>query len=220
MNDSNPYHDRSTNPGTQEGHDTTDRLLAVGRRLFAQGGFKGTSIRALTADAGANLGAVTYHFESKEAFYQAVLDQVMGPLRERVGALAESDMPAPDRLEIFVRGMFQHLRENPDLPRFFVQEIVIGDDPSPQLLRTVKTVVGTLATVFRQGQEEGTVIPGDPVLMALTLLSQPIYLTLMPRFLAREDLKDAGLPRPEGSAEEHVLGVLHRAFLAPEEGIE
>ena len=58
---------------------------------------------------------------------------------------------------------------------------------------------------------------GDPVLMALTLLSQPIYLSLMPRFLAREDLRDAELPQPRSPAEEHVLGVLRRAFFVPEE---
>jgi AcrR family transcriptional regulator len=200
--------------------DTTDRLLAAGRRLFATGGFDGTSIRALTSEAGANLGSVTYHFETKEAFYEAVLDQVMGPLRKRIGVLAESPLSAPEKLEMFVRGMFQHLRENPDLPRFFVQEIVLGENPSPQLLRTVRTVVGTLATVFRQGQEEGSIVQGDPVLMALTLLSQPIYLTLMPRFLTREDLKDAELPQPGGGAEDHVLRGLYRAFLVPEEGNE
>ena len=63
-------------------------------------------------------------------------------------------------------------------------------------------------------------MPGDPVLMALTLLSQPIYLSLMPRFLTREDLKDADLPQPQSSAEDHVLAALRRAFVVPEEETE
>lgn len=197
--------------------ETTERLLAAGRQLFARGGFEGTSVRALTTEAGANLGAITYHFETKEGLYQAVLERVLGPVRERLTMLAEIPQPAPKRLELFVEGMFQHLRENPDLPRFFVQEIVLGDNPSPQILKTVRTVVGTLAQIVREGQEEGTVVNGDPVLMALSLLSQPIYLSLMPSFLMRDNLRTADLPQPGGPAEEHVLAALRKVFLAPEE---
>lgn len=197
--------------------DTTDRLLAAGRRLFARGGFDGTSVRALTTEADANLGAVTYHFETKEGLYQAVLERVLEPVRDRLTMLAGTPQPAPKRLELFVKGMFQHLRENPDLPRFFVQEIVLGDEPSPQTLETVRTVVGTLARIVGEGQEEGTVVDGDPVLMALSLLSQPIYLSLMPSFLTRDDLRGADLPQPGGPAEDHVLAALRRVFLAPEE---
>jgi AcrR family transcriptional regulator len=197
--------------------ETTERLLAAGRRLFARGGFEGTSVRALTAEADANLGAITYHFETKEGLYHAVLERVLGPVRERLTMLAEIPQPAPKRLELFVEGMFQHLRDNPDLPRFFVQEIVIGDNPSPQILETVRTVVGSLARIVREGQEEGTIVSGDPVLMALSLLSQPIYLSLMPRFLTRDDLRGAELPQPGGPAEGHVLAALRRVFLVSEE---
>jgi AcrR family transcriptional regulator len=200
-----------------ESSDTTERLLDAGRRLFAAGGFEGTSVRSLTAEAGANLGAVTYHFESKEALYHAVLEKVMEPLRQRIRLLAESPLSAPDRLELFVQMMFKHLRENGDLPRFFLQETVLGENPSPEILETVKTVVGTLSGIFREGQEKGTIVEGDPVLMALTVLSQPIYLSLMPRFLARQDLRGKGLPQPEGPAQEHVLAALRRAFVVPQE---
>jgi len=196
--------------------DTAERLLAAGRHLFAQSGFDGTSVRSLTAEAGANLGAVTYHFETKEAFYQAVLEKVLCPVRDRIGMLAQAPFSAPERLELFVRGMFQHLRENSDLPRFMVQEIVLGENPSPQILKTVRTVVGTLSQIMKDGQEEGTIVPGDPVLMALTLLSQPIYLSLMPAFLKREDLRAAELPLPQDSAELHALGFLQRAFFVSE----
>jgi AcrR family transcriptional regulator len=197
--------------------ETAHRLLLAGRRLFAQQGFEGTSVRALTREADANLGAVTYHFETKEELYRAVLDMVLAPVRGRLELLGGLPLPAPERLELFVRGMFQHLRENRDIPRFFVQEIVLGDDPSPPILNTVRTVVGTLAKILKEGQEEGSVVPGDPVLMALTFLSQPIYLSLMPAFLERENQRGSELPQPDHSAEEHAVAFLRRAFAVPEE---
>jgi AcrR family transcriptional regulator len=207
--------------GFEAGHaDTAERLLAAGRRMFATGGFEGTSVRALTSEAEANLGAITYHFESKEGLYHAVLGRVFGPVREGVKKLAEAPVPAPTRLELFVRAMFQHQKDQIDLPRFMAREIVLGENPSPPVLEMVRTVVGALARVMEDGQEEGSVVPGDPVLMALTLLSQPIYLSLMPRFLKREDLRDAELPQPWESAEDHVIAFLRRAFFVSQEESE
>jgi AcrR family transcriptional regulator len=200
--------------------ETAERLLEAGRRLFARGGFEGTSVRALTREAGANLGAVTYHFETKEALYHEVLARVFGPVRDGVEALAQLPLPAPARLELFVRAMFQHLREGDDLPRFMVQEVVLGEVPSREILETVRKVVTALSRIMKEGQEEGTIIAGDPVLLALTLLSQPIYLSLMPRFLMRGDLRAAGLPQPESSPEGHVLGLLRRGFFVPQEETE
>jgi len=212
-----PGFSRSRSQAAANPQDTALRLLEVGRKLFSRSGFEGTSVRALTREAEANLGAVTYHFETKEALYQAVLERVLSPVRTRLERLGDLPLSAPERLELFVRGMFQHLSENMDLPRFMVQEIVLGEDPSPPILNTVQTVVGTLARIMEDGQREGTIAPGDPVLMALTLLSQPIYLSLMPAFLKRETLRGAELPMPANSAEDHAVAFLRRAFFVSEE---
>jgi len=204
----------------RDGADTAERLIEAGRRLFAQAGFDGTSVRALTQAAGANLGAITYHFGTKENLYQATLARVFGPLREGMRELLEAPLTAPARLEIFIRAMFRTQRNHRDLPRFMAQEIVLGDRPSPEILDTVGTIVGGLARIIEDGQEEGTMVAGDPVLMALTVLSQPIYLSLMPRFLKRDDLRSAELPGPQGSAEEHVLAFIRRGFVVSQEESE
>lgn len=196
---------------------TRERLLGAGRRLFAVRGFRGTSIRALTAEAGANLGAVTYHFESKEGLYRAVLEECMGPMKLRLDALSKLPVPAMARVELFVRGMFQHLLENPDMPRFMVQELVVGERPAREVLDTMRSVVGTLASLLEEGQADGSIVPGDPVLQALTILSQPIYLSVIPAVLKREDLRSAGLPVPRRSAENHAVALLRRALALREE---
>ena len=46
--------------------DTRRDLLLAAERLFAQQGFQGASLRAITQEAGANLASVNYHFGSKE----------------------------------------------------------------------------------------------------------------------------------------------------------
>lgn len=69
-------------------HATKVAIMNAAERLFAAHGFKATSLRAITAAARANLGAVNYHFASKNALIVAVLGRRMRPLNaERLALL-------------------------------------------------------------------------------------------------------------------------------------
>lgn len=62
---------------------TSERLLEAAEDLIATRGLEAVSVRAVNAAAGANVAAVHYHFGSKEALVDAVLDRRMGELTER-----------------------------------------------------------------------------------------------------------------------------------------
>ncbi len=63
---------------------TKERILDAAELLFAEQGFAGTSLRAITTAAGANLAAVNYHFGSKESLIDAVFSRRIEPInRER-----------------------------------------------------------------------------------------------------------------------------------------
>ena len=62
---------------------TKDRILDAAERLFAEKGFAQTSLRDITAEAGVNLAAVNYHFQSKNHLIAAVFDRRIGPLNEQ-----------------------------------------------------------------------------------------------------------------------------------------
>lgn len=81
---------------TQKGRQsaaTRSQLVAVGRRLFAERGFAGTSTEEIVAAAGVTRGALYYHFASKEALFRAVVAEVEEGIHARVTAvaMAESD---------------------------------------------------------------------------------------------------------------------------------
>src|SRR5260370_14585910 len=65
------------------GSTTKDRILDAAERLFAIQGFEATSLRAITTDAGVNLAAVNYHFQSKDALLRAVIARRIGPVNLR-----------------------------------------------------------------------------------------------------------------------------------------
>jgi AcrR family transcriptional regulator len=73
-------------------HETRTRILDAAEELFMQHGFEATSMRQLTAKAGANLAAVNYHFGSKDALIEAVF-------RRRLDAMNAQRIAELDRLE-------------------------------------------------------------------------------------------------------------------------
>ena len=78
--------------------DTKERILDAAEQLFAELGFSGTSLRAVTSSAGVNLAAVNYHFGSKEALLHAVLARRLGPVNEeRLKWLERLETEAGDR---------------------------------------------------------------------------------------------------------------------------
>jgi len=56
--------------------DTKARVIAAATHLFATKGIEAVAVRELTTIAGVNLAAVNYHFGSKNALCEAVLDSV------------------------------------------------------------------------------------------------------------------------------------------------
>ncbi|MEU1953807.1 TetR/AcrR family transcriptional regulator [Nocardia rhamnosiphila] len=60
--------------------DTRTQILDAAERIFAERGFHGTSIRAITDLAGANLAAVGYHFGSKAELLAQVVRRVIEPI--------------------------------------------------------------------------------------------------------------------------------------------
>jgi len=62
---------------------TKQRLLDAAVRLFAERGFQGASVRAVTEAAGASVSAANYHFGSKEEMLRAAIVSRATPLNER-----------------------------------------------------------------------------------------------------------------------------------------
>lgn len=89
--------------------------MDAAERLFATHGFEATSLRVITGEAGVNLGAVNYHFATKDDLIVAVLMRRMGPINEKRLALlggfetAAGNKPAP--VEQILEAMFRPVLE-------------------------------------------------------------------------------------------------------------
>lgn len=66
--------DRKTR--AEAAQETTDRLITVAHRAFAEKGFAEVSLDALAAEAGVTRGALHHHFTNKAGLFEAVLRRI------------------------------------------------------------------------------------------------------------------------------------------------
>ena len=79
-------------------NDTKERILAAALEMFSKNGYAGTNIRELSASLGLVKSGVYKHYESKEAIWNALLDEMIAYYGEHFGS-AEHLPPVPDSLE-------------------------------------------------------------------------------------------------------------------------
>ena len=131
--------------------DTRTQILDAAEHLFAERGYRGTSIRAITDRAGANLAAVGYHFGSKAQLLTAVIRRVVEPIIAAQGAgldrlLAQNpDPPVAELVAAFAGPLFD--------------QIPADDEGGARTSRLIVTIFGDPAEEMRNwtGPAEDTV---------------------------------------------------------------
>jgi AcrR family transcriptional regulator len=196
---------------------TKDAILDAATQLFAAQGFDGASIRMITAAAGTNLGAITYHFGTKDALFEAVIARSVEPLVKRIGVLAgRSDAPLA-RLEEATRTLFDLLSTHPELPRLLVH-VLAGDRPIPMAARALlERNHGVVSRIITEGQQDGSIRSGDPRLLALGVAALPIWLTLMRRPLSAAIGIDPEQPETRAALLEMAVSLVRAGFAAQPE---
>lgn len=97
-----------------------EQLVAAARRVLAREGVAGTTLRAVSVEAGVPLGTMHYAFPSKESLIKAVTEQVMQEIAGVLKAAAEVDA-----------GLEHAIRHG--IERYWAQLVVV--DPKSQLMQ-------------------------------------------------------------------------------------
>ena len=103
------------------GAERREQLLGVGRRLFAERGFDGTSIEEIAAQAGVSKPVVYEHFGGKEGLYAVVVDREMQRLLSMVTS-SLSDGHYRQKLEGAALALLEYIEESGDGFRILVRD--------------------------------------------------------------------------------------------------
>jgi AcrR family transcriptional regulator len=116
------------------------QLLDIGRSLFAERGFEGTSVEEIAAKAGVSKPVVYEHFGGKEGLYAVVVDREMGRLLDIVTSALTAGHPR-ELLEQAAFALLDYIEQHTD-----GFHILVRDSPVAQSTGTFASLIGDIAT--------------------------------------------------------------------------
>src|SRR5688572_21832299 len=103
--------------GQSEGQATVTRrqeLLAIAARLFAEKGFRNTTVRDIADAAGILSGSLYHHFDSKESMVDEILSTFQEELFGQYDAILAGDQDPLDKVEQAVLVSFDAIDKHRD----------------------------------------------------------------------------------------------------------
>ena len=94
---------------------TRDRILNAAGQVFAEQGFEGATVRAITERAGVNVAAVNYHFRDKAELYNRVVVDACSARAASREAIAEAIDSPEERLRSLIAHFLEYML-GPDRP--------------------------------------------------------------------------------------------------------
>jgi AcrR family transcriptional regulator len=144
------------------------QLLDIGRSLFAERGFDGTSVEEVAARAGVSKPVVYEHFGGKEGLYAVVVDREMQALLSSVTVALQSGGHPRAVLERAALALLDYIEESTDGFR-----ILVRDSP-------VASSTGTFASLISDaaGQVE-YILAGEFARRRLDQADAPMYAQML-----------------------------------------
>jgi AcrR family transcriptional regulator len=179
-------------------------ILDVATRLFAERGYEGTSMNDVAERVGMRKASLFYHFATKEALYEAVLDRLVASLETALEAIYVNSGTYPERLDAVNDTFVGVLGSHPYAARLLLREAMDwGPVMRGKLADRIAGVLDAAAAWLRAGQEAGAFVDGDAkhaVLSALGMHFLPFALGQLVERYTGTDAFDARFVEARRSA--------------------
>ena len=170
-----PFHPVPRPRGPKPSRMDASHLLDAAQAVFAREGIKAASLRAIARKAGCDPALIYYHFASKEALFQAVLERRFPAVLADMERLADPADGRPTALRLWDVLLIyrRHLKDDPGIRALIRGEIVRGAEGlSPLLADQIRPLTASIARVFAQGIERGEVRPEIQPMLATFFLAK------------------------------------------------
>jgi TetR/AcrR family transcriptional regulator, fatty acid metabolism regulator protein len=135
--------------------DKRRQILGAAVRVFAERGYDTARVGDIAREAGVAYGLVYHYFGSKEAVLEAVFHEAWGRLLAALAQAEETGGDAAEQLALVVRIVLRTWRDDPDLVRLLVREVIRG--PAIQAeLDELGHAFAAFERIVERGQREGT----------------------------------------------------------------
>jgi TetR/AcrR family transcriptional regulator len=170
---------RTAHPGRrsrEHSAQTRAGILTAAESVFAQNGFAGARTEAIAERSGVTKAMLYYYFRSKEAIYEAVVEEQFGEFnRKAIELLAGPGAPA-DLLLRYVELHFDWITTRHRHAQLYHQLMTSGDRLVKRLVsRHFSERATALGALLKRGMENGVFRKADVFHTSLTIVGMIVF---------------------------------------------
>lgn len=156
--------------------DTREQIKEAARELFAKQGYDGVSVRDIIQKAKVNLGAITYHFGSKEDLYCELIVEMGETLLGGLERLKSMETTSSKKLEVYIRIFMELVLLNPTQARMMSREMGMGGKRFMEIMGPFARVnFNTLRNILDGGMKKKEFKKMDKELTAISILALCVH---------------------------------------------
>jgi AcrR family transcriptional regulator len=208
---------------------TQQKLLTAACEVFAENGFKNTTVRDICNRAEVNVAAINYHFGNKEKLYEAVWENSnRAAVKNRMDELALARTDAPEkRIRLFVKTLLRNIldQNRPEWDFRIVAHEMISPTASFDIIVDRAIRPGFLFLKELVQEMLGEDVPKEKVeKCALSIVGQCLYYRfanpVVRRILPEQTFDEKGLDELADHITEFSLSALKQMRRGIEDGRE
>lgn len=159
---------------------TEQAILEAAEQEFFAKGFAGARTTAIAEKAGVTHAMLHYYFRTKEQLFERIVTQNFTLVAQTViAAMGNPDMPIVERLKSGIASHFDLIAANPQLPRFFLNEVFLRPERYHLLYDRVREVCGGLfvglQTEADEAAERGEIERVDVRMLFISIVSLNVF---------------------------------------------
>ncbi|HVM09383.1 MAG TPA: helix-turn-helix domain-containing protein [Acidimicrobiales bacterium] len=153
---------------------TKARVLDAALASFGSKGYEATSLDSLAATLGLTKQSILYHFASKEALLEALIDRSAVELADALEDAIANAGPGFARVEAVVRSVFRLAARRPELLNFVREVSRLGPPAATRLMAELDPLIARASAFLEAEMEAGNMRRQEPRLLLLAAYSTVI----------------------------------------------
>ena len=150
-----------------------EKIRSIALKIFSEKGLFATRIKDIAKEAEMAQGLLYHYYPSKDAIYVDLIDNALEKMNEGSLYVRNMDAPADEKILFALKELFNTIEKSDDFRqtcRFIAQ--ATNSTAIPQAAQTLidakrDVPYQLIAEVMRQGQQEGSIVEGEPYQLAV-----------------------------------------------------
>jgi len=156
---------------------TEQKIKAAAKKLFTQKGYSAVKTREIAAEAGINLALLNYYFRSKEKLFELVMADNFITFVDGASHIINNETTTFDKkVELLAAHYIDILIENPDVPRFVLNEIQNHPEKLAKAMSAKLDIFNSI--IMKQLSEEiqkGNMMPVNRIHFMINIIGLAVF---------------------------------------------